>query len=109
MCLFFFFDRLGEAERAIYHFKQSGSEADPDAMNKAKQVQIHLNKCTEAKRQRDWNTLSKETGLAIAAGADSAPLVSHSSSKVGCTIKSLVLICFFFFFSFFDEDNWLES
>ncbi|KAI3451141.1 hypothetical protein Pfo_007806 [Paulownia fortunei] len=67
--------RLGEAEKALYHFKQSGSEADPDAMNKAKKVQIHLNKCTEAKRQRDWNTLVKETGLSIAAGADSAPLI----------------------------------
>ncbi|KAK6125772.1 hypothetical protein DH2020_040483 [Rehmannia glutinosa] len=28
--------RLGEAERAVYHFKQAGSEADPDFMNKAK-------------------------------------------------------------------------
>ncbi|KAL2521617.1 Kinesin light chain [Forsythia ovata] len=31
--------------------------------------------CTEAKRQRDWNTLVKEAALAIAAGADSAPLI----------------------------------
>ncbi|KAK4485945.1 hypothetical protein RD792_008597 [Penstemon davidsonii] len=67
--------RLGEAENATYHFKQSGQEADPDAMNKAKQVQIHLNKCTEAKRQRDWNTLLKEISLSISAGADSAPSI----------------------------------
>ncbi|KAK6150263.1 hypothetical protein DH2020_015195 [Rehmannia glutinosa] len=67
--------RLGEAERAVYHFKQAGSEADPDFMNKAKKVQFHLNKCTEAKRQRDWNSLLKETGFSIAAGADSAPLI----------------------------------
>ncbi|KAK6150428.1 hypothetical protein DH2020_015360 [Rehmannia glutinosa] len=64
-----------EAERAVYHFKQAGSETDPDFMNKAKKVQFHLNKCTEAKRQRDWNSLLKETGFSIAAGADSAPLI----------------------------------
>ncbi|KAK6150413.1 hypothetical protein DH2020_015345 [Rehmannia glutinosa] len=67
--------RLGEAERAVYHFKQAGSEADPFFMNKAKKVQFHLNKCTEAKRQRDWNSLLKETGFSIATGADSAPLI----------------------------------
>ncbi|KAL3818913.1 hypothetical protein ACJIZ3_004818 [Penstemon smallii] len=67
--------RLGEAEKATYHFKQSGQEADPDAMNKAKKVQFHLNKCTEAKRQRDWNSLLQEISLSISAGADSAPLI----------------------------------
>ena len=67
--------RLGEAERATYHFKQSGPEADPESMQRAKQVQMHLNRCTEAKRQRDWNTLLRETDLAIDAGADSAPLI----------------------------------
>ncbi|XP_022844222.1 inactive TPR repeat-containing thioredoxin TTL3-like [Olea europaea var. sylvestris] len=67
--------RLGEAEKAAYHFKQAGAEADPDSMNKSRKVQVHLNKCTEVKRQRDWNTLIKEATLAIAAGADSAPLI----------------------------------
>ncbi|CAI9753155.1 unnamed protein product [Fraxinus pennsylvanica] len=67
--------RLGEAEKAAYHFKQAGAEADPDSMNKAKKVEVHLNKCAEAKRQRDWNSLLKEANLAIAAGADSAPLI----------------------------------
>ncbi|KAL0448702.1 UNVERIFIED_CONTAM: Inactive TPR repeat-containing thioredoxin TTL3 [Sesamum latifolium] len=67
--------RLGEAEKAVYHFKQSGPEADPDAMNKAKTVQIHLNKCTDAKSRGDWNGVLRETNLAIEAGADSAPLI----------------------------------
>ncbi|KAL2498802.1 tetratricopeptide repeat (TPR)-containing protein [Abeliophyllum distichum] len=69
------YTRLGETEKAAHHFKQAGAEADPDSMNKAKKVQVHLNKCTEAKRQRDWKTLVKEAALAIAAGADSAPLI----------------------------------
>ncbi|KAK4382009.1 TPR repeat-containing thioredoxin TTL2 [Sesamum angolense] len=63
----------GEAEKAVYHFKQSGPEADPDAMNNAKTVQIHLNKCTDAKRRGDWNGVLRETSLSIEAGADSAP------------------------------------
>ncbi|KAH6760168.1 hypothetical protein C2S51_017117 [Perilla frutescens var. frutescens] len=67
--------RLGDGERATHHFKQAGSDADLDAMNRGKQIQIHLNKCTEAKRQRDWNTLLKETCCAIDAGADSAPSI----------------------------------
>ncbi|CAA0841822.1 tetratricopeptide repeat (TPR)-containing protein [Striga hermonthica] len=66
---------LGEAEGAMHHFKQSGSEADPDYMRKAKQIQSHLNKCTEAKRQHDWHNLYKKTELCIAAGAHSAPLI----------------------------------
>ncbi|KAL7089978.1 hypothetical protein ACP275_12G010800 [Erythranthe tilingii] len=67
--------RLGEPEKAVYHFKQAGVEADPDAINKAKEVQFHLNKCTDAKRQQDLNTLVKESGLSISVGADSAPLI----------------------------------
>ncbi|CAN4075660.1 unnamed protein product [Withania somnifera] len=67
--------RLGDAEKGMYHYKQAGSEADPDVVTKAKNIQIHLNKCTEAKRQRNWNTLLKESALAISAGADSAPLI----------------------------------
>ena len=67
--------RLGEAEMATYHFKQSGPEADPESMQKAKQVQMHLSRCTEAKKQRDWNTILRETDLALNAGADSAPLI----------------------------------
>ncbi|KAL0333063.1 UNVERIFIED_CONTAM: Inactive TPR repeat-containing thioredoxin TTL3 [Sesamum calycinum] len=67
--------RLGEAEKAVYHFKQSGPEADPDAMNNAKTVQIHLNKCTDAKKRGDWNGVLRETSLSIEAGADSAPLI----------------------------------
>lgn len=73
LCFFVF--RLGDAEKAMYHYKQAGAEADPDVVTKAKNIQIHLNKCTEAKRQRDWNTILKETALAISAGADSAPQV----------------------------------
>lgn len=61
----------------MYHYKHAGPEADSEDIAKVKTVQIHLQKCTEARRVRDWNTLIKETGYAISAGADSAPQVRH--------------------------------
>ncbi|CAH8281784.1 unnamed protein product [Eruca vesicaria subsp. sativa] len=67
--------RLGEVENSIYHIKRSGPEADQEDIMKAKTVQMHLNKCTDAKRLRDWNSLIKETRNTIASGADAAPQV----------------------------------
>lgn len=67
--------RLGEAEKTMYHYKYAGAEADPDVLAKARKLQGHLNKCTEAKMQRDWNAVLREAGLAISAGADSAPQI----------------------------------
>ncbi|KAL4291652.1 hypothetical protein GQ457_14G003040 [Hibiscus cannabinus] len=67
--------RLGDAEKAIYHYKHAGHEADEDDIAKAGAVQTHLNKCSEAKRRRDWNSLLKETDSAINGGADSAPQI----------------------------------
>ncbi|CAN1177440.1 Inactive TPR repeat-containing thioredoxin TTL3 [Linum perenne] len=65
--------RLGDVEKSIYHYKHAGPEADHVDISKAKALQLYLNKCTEARRMRDWNTLIKETDAAISSGADSAP------------------------------------
>ncbi|XP_057971180.1 inactive TPR repeat-containing thioredoxin TTL3-like [Malania oleifera] len=67
--------RLGEAEKAIYHYKHAGPEADPDGIGKAQKLQAHLNRCTDAKKQRDWNSLIRESSHALTAGADSAPQI----------------------------------
>ncbi|KAK2389784.1 hypothetical protein P8452_27313 [Trifolium repens] len=67
--------RLGETDKALYHYKQAGPEADPDEIAKVKILQAHLNKCTEAQRVGDWNTLIVETSNAISSGADSAPQI----------------------------------
>lgn len=69
--------RLGEAEKAIYHFKHAGPETDPEDMTKANSLQAHLSKCTEARRRKDWNALVKEAANTISTGADSAPQVIH--------------------------------
>ncbi|KAI5406021.1 TPR repeat-containing thioredoxin TTL1 [Lathyrus oleraceus] len=67
--------RLGETDKALYHYKQAGPEADPDEVAKVKILQAHLNKCTEARRLGDWNTLITEASNTISSGADSAPQI----------------------------------
>ncbi|GKA61733.1 inactive TPR repeat-containing thioredoxin TTL3-like protein [Tanacetum coccineum] len=64
--------RLGDPDQTTRHYKQAGSEADPDLIIKAKKLQVNLKRCNEARKLKDWNRLLKETMLAISAGADSA-------------------------------------
>ncbi|KAI9200561.1 hypothetical protein LWI28_009808 [Acer negundo] len=67
--------RLGEAERASYHYKNSGSLVEKEDIARAEAVQKHLIRCNEARKLRDWSGLLKETQYAITFGADSAPQV----------------------------------
>lgn len=90
--------RLGEAEKAMYHYKHSGPEADPEDIAKAKRVQSHLSKCTEARKLRDWNTLIKESRCAISAGADSAPQVSHRASPISISAHARIEQFLYLFF-----------
>ncbi|RDX69482.1 Inactive TPR repeat-containing thioredoxin TTL3, partial [Mucuna pruriens] len=73
--------RLGEIDNAMYHYKQAGPEADPDEIAKVKILHIHLNKCTDAHRLGDWNTLITETNNVISLGADSAPQIYALQAK----------------------------
>ncbi|XP_057469580.1 TPR repeat-containing thioredoxin TTL1-like [Actinidia eriantha] len=67
--------RLGEAEKALDHYKQSGLKADIKDTAKAQALKTHLNGCSKAKEQRDWVSLLKESQSAISSGADSAPQI----------------------------------
>ncbi|KAK2659720.1 hypothetical protein Ddye_006253 [Dipteronia dyeriana] len=67
--------RLGEAERASYHYKNSGSLVEREDIGRAEAVQKHLIRCNKARKLRDWSGLLKETQYAITFGADSAPQV----------------------------------
>ncbi|KAK9069441.1 hypothetical protein SSX86_011345 [Deinandra increscens subsp. villosa] len=64
--------RLGDPEKTMRHYKQAGSEAEANVITKAQKLQVHISRCNEAKKRKDWNTLLKESSLAISAGADSA-------------------------------------
>ncbi|XP_065875834.1 inactive TPR repeat-containing thioredoxin TTL3 [Euphorbia lathyris] len=67
--------RLGDAEKAMYHYKHAGQEADHVDIAKVKNVQLHLNRCTDARNHGDWHALIKETKATMSSGADSAPQI----------------------------------
>lgn len=67
--------RVGEAEKAIYHYKHSGAYADSEDIAQAQALQKHLSGCNQARKLKEWNTLLKNTQCAISYGADSAPQV----------------------------------
>ncbi|OIT06002.1 inactive tpr repeat-containing thioredoxin ttl3 [Nicotiana attenuata] len=67
--------RLGDAEKAIDHYKESGRKADKKDIAEAHDIKRQIIKCTEAQKLRDYNTLLKETHNSISLGADSAPQI----------------------------------
>ncbi|KAJ8771627.1 hypothetical protein K2173_026804 [Erythroxylum novogranatense] len=73
--------RLGEADKALYHYKNSGASADCKEVAQAQALQKHLKGCAEAKKLKDWNILLKKTECAISTGADSAPQVQSMQAE----------------------------
>ncbi|WCJ44489.1 TPR repeat-containing thioredoxin TTL1 [Euphorbia peplus] len=67
--------RLGEAEKALHHYKQSGLYAKPEDIAQTQILHKHLSKCNGARKSQEWNTMLKEADLAISSGADSSPQV----------------------------------
>ncbi|GAU24545.1 hypothetical protein TSUD_148860 [Trifolium subterraneum] len=66
--------RLGEAEKALNCNKET-PYFDSELAHQAQTLQIHLDKCSEARKVNDWKVILKETKSAIFLGADSAPKV----------------------------------
>lgn len=89
--------RLGEFEKAIHHFKLSRSEESSNGISKARSLQSHLAKCIEVRKQREWQSLLKESCSVAAAGSDSAPQVFNFIHNTLLVSQSLI-----FFFSFLD-------
>ncbi|XP_044478468.1 TPR repeat-containing thioredoxin TTL1-like [Mangifera indica] len=67
--------RLGEAEKALYHYKQSGSLVGREDIAKAEALHNHLIRCNEARKLKEWSDLLKGTQFGKSVGADSAPHV----------------------------------
>lgn len=72
--------RLGEAEKALDHYKHSGPYANSKDVDQCQALQKCLSRCTEAQKLQEWNILLNETQLAISSGANSAPQVRFSWS-----------------------------
>ncbi|KAJ4761552.1 TPR repeat-containing thioredoxin TTL4 [Rhynchospora pubera] len=67
--------RLGEPDKAINHYKLSLKEASNNDISKAQSVKSRIAKCNEARKLKDWVSVTKEAQSAIVDGADSAPQV----------------------------------
>ncbi|KAG2654124.1 inactive TPR repeat-containing thioredoxin TTL3-like [Panicum virgatum] len=67
--------RLGEPDRAIYHFKQSSKESTGADVCRAQSVKSRIAKSSDARRLKDWITVLQEAQAAVSDGADCAPQV----------------------------------
>ncbi|KAI0512330.1 hypothetical protein KFK09_012969 [Dendrobium nobile] len=81
--------RLGEPERATKHYKLAKNEASYDDISHAKDIQIFICKCSEARKSRNWNILLKESQSAISAGADSSPQIFAYQAEALLMLRKL--------------------
>lgn len=80
--------RLGQVENAVRHVFLVPQQPDAAELQKLQTVEQHLAKSADARRIGDWKGALRETDAAIAAGADSAPLV-RSFSLIALVIRRL--------------------
>lgn len=67
--------RLGVAEKAIYHYKCSGSKAGAKDIAQAQSLKSCLDRCMEAWGCGDWRKVLDESRNALILGADSTPQI----------------------------------
>nr|XP_018679008.1 PREDICTED: inactive TPR repeat-containing thioredoxin TTL3-like isoform X3 [Musa acuminata subsp. malaccensis] len=84
--------RLGEAEKAIHHFKLARNETTSEDIAQVHRLQNHLSKCNEARKLRDWHSVLKEARSAVSSGADSSPQVSQLHSLTHAEMMHFRLI-----------------
>ncbi|XP_052178903.1 TPR repeat-containing thioredoxin TTL1 [Diospyros lotus] len=65
--------RLGQVENAGRHLCFPGHPSDSNELQKLQAVEMHLCKCTDARKIADWRSVLREAGAAIVAGADASP------------------------------------
>ncbi|KAG9129938.1 hypothetical protein Leryth_007061 [Lithospermum erythrorhizon] len=64
---------LGLVENARKHLTVPGMQVDPIEMQKLQTVEMHILKCSNARRIHDWESILREIDAAVASGADSSP------------------------------------
>ncbi|PSR95717.1 TPR repeat-containing thioredoxin like, partial [Actinidia chinensis var. chinensis] len=79
------FLRLGQVENARRHFCLPGYHVDGNELQKLQAVEMHLSKCTDARKIADWRTALREADAAIVAGVDASPQLY--SCKVEAFLK----------------------
>uniref|UniRef100_A0A5B7AVL6 Putative Tetratricopetide-repeat thioredoxin-like 1 isoform 1 n=2 Tax=Davidia involucrata TaxID=16924 RepID=A0A5B7AVL6_DAVIN len=65
--------RLGQVENARRHLCFPGHQPDANELQKLQAVEMHLRKCTDARKICDWKSALREGDAAISAGVDASP------------------------------------
>ncbi|KAA8526769.1 hypothetical protein F0562_009002 [Nyssa sinensis] len=65
--------RLGQVENTRRHLCFPGHQPDSNELQKLQSVDMHLRKCTDARKICDWRSALREADAAISAGADTSP------------------------------------
>ncbi|CAA6661064.1 unnamed protein product [Spirodela intermedia] len=73
-----FFWQVEEAQKHIF---SSGQQLDHAESQKLQAIERHLGRCASARKIGDWKNALRETGAAIAAGADSSTLLLASKAE----------------------------
>lgn len=73
--------RLGDGEKAMSHYKQSGPMVDAKEVSQAQALKKHISRINEARRLRDWETVEEESQKAISSAADSAPQIYATQAE----------------------------
>ncbi|XP_039116246.1 TPR repeat-containing thioredoxin TTL1-like isoform X2 [Dioscorea cayenensis subsp. rotundata] len=74
--------RLGQVESARRHlFASSAQQPDSVELQKLREVERHLRRCEESRKSSDWKGALRECDAAIAAGADSSPLLNAMKAE----------------------------
>lgn len=83
---------MGDGEKAMSHYKQSGPMVDAKEVSQAQALKKHISRINEARRLRDWETVEEESQKAISSGADSAPQVNYlGPHPLLCVVNSYIL------------------
>ncbi|KAK3164780.1 hypothetical protein QOZ80_1AG0024580 [Eleusine coracana subsp. coracana] len=94
--------RLGMIDKARWHFTKAEhlQHPDPTGWRKLQEVDMHVSKSTAARKIGDWKSAVREADAAVAAGADSAPLLLalrseallrlHKLEEANSTLASLL-------------------
>lgn len=81
-----FFCRLGEAEKAVHHYKCAGHKAVPDDISRAEDLKKCLDTCIDARSRGEWSKVLNESETALSLGSHSAPQVRTVYSFTMCRV-----------------------
>ncbi|OAY76833.1 TPR repeat-containing thioredoxin TTL1-like [Ananas comosus] len=75
--------RLGLIANARRHISLAGpgQQPNPSEWKKMQEVERHLGRCEDSRKAGDWKSALREADAAIAAGADSSPLLLASRAE----------------------------